>query len=392
MLILPLLLNIALAATDPFCSALSPQNKSMADLKTGLVDPYAALCGDLRNISLGKAPEHQPICSVFWENGQAWWKKWVDERPEELNKGSADFKNPSRKQMRAQGYKLANASELKDLAHLFNEMKAATVSACCAGDSECKKLYLQTTLKFCSDSGADRDADAPDSCAGSLSAAFMGDQDGLTNAWWQKYTPSMTAEQKKQALEDIRKQTPGFQPGVLKSGSVTLSKYIQPSAPPDFYVLRHELGHACSFVQRQIAAKKGSIGEQDFPLQGYSQEYCKDRQPGPASMSIIDKVIPTAAQQAVKSCLTERIHKEVADTKDPAYVPGACFGAKVEEAMGDSFSAMTSLPEDMFETVGRLCLNAPSSTHLSGYSNLECLVKNVPGYAKRVHEGLRCAK
>ncbi|MGZ6449729.1 MAG: hypothetical protein ACXWRA_16955, partial [Pseudobdellovibrionaceae bacterium] len=99
-----LLLSFVVAA--PYCSPedSNSNKKTIEIIQSTIVNPINSFCTDLKNIENNKDTLHKPICSIFWKNGQAWWKKAAEEKPETLNKDSKEYKNPSRNQMLAREY------------------------------------------------------------------------------------------------------------------------------------------------------------------------------------------------------------------------------------------------------------------------------------------------
>ncbi|MGZ3743764.1 MAG: hypothetical protein ACXWRA_07930, partial [Pseudobdellovibrionaceae bacterium] len=264
-----------------------------------------------------------------------------------------------------------------------------TAPLCCGQDSECAKAYLETPLKFCSDPKAEADPNAPDPCSKSKKAFFSVEHEALLGAWFYEKV-NESPQDRLQLLAKIKKEIPNLSLEKIWSGYISLGKYKFGKDMLEPYIFRHELGHACNFVRRQIAAKKGTQDSLISFADDYNTVYCKPQTDAHANFRIIDQLLAGKNAVDLKLCIQDRIKNETQNPKDYAYVPGSCFGSKMEEATADAFSAFTAKPDEMTNLVYRLCDNAVSANHFSGYSTFECFIKNVPGFASQVSRGIAC--
>ncbi|MGZ3769150.1 MAG: hypothetical protein ACXVCP_06685 [Bdellovibrio sp.] len=392
MLFISVFLSIAVAA--PYCSLESSDNnkKTIETIQTNIVSPFNLFCADLKNIVNNKEPQHHPVCSAIWEKGQAWWKKMAEEKPAELNKHSDEYKNPSRNEMLAHGFSIALPSELKKIEAKFNALKARTVPQCCGNDVECSKAYLATSLKFCSDPKAEADPNAPDPCADAKEAYFNADRKAKLGAWFLK-TSNELPQFRLELLAKVRKEFPQFEEEMIRPGFVTLSKYKSNESNSNTYADRHELGHACNFIRRQIASKSGTKDSLvSWETDDYDKIYCKPQSGVHYNFTFIDTLFPGKSAVDLKICIQDRIKSETQDPKDYAYFPDSCIGSKIEEAMADAFASLTANPDELAELTSTLCMNAVSAIHFSGYSTFDCFIKNVPGFADKISRGISCPK
>lgn len=386
---------MSLAWANPYCSPENNQNeKTLASFKQDVVDPWKNFCGDLQAISRNQPPKTEPICKSLWEGGEPWWKKIAESHPEQLNKFSAEFKNPSRRELEKNGMAVKTTADKKAEEKAFNDLKQRTAGSCCGSDSECKKLYVGTSLTFCSSPAADANPDLPDECAGSSEAYFNPGMEGHLAFWFQRNKGKMTDDYKAQTLAALKEKYPNFNPNETYSGTVSTEKYKRGTNISE-YVLRHELGHACDFVRQELMLKRGekftfksSFGTSDYREDGACQESADNA----FYFEIADNLVPASQAVGLKACIKDRLTKETSDPRDYAYMEGACYGFKVTEATGDTFAALTAKNDKLPNLIHTLCFNGVDPIHFSGYSTLECVAKNVKGFAQRAAEAVSCPK
>ena len=392
-MIFSVLFSVALAA--PLCSPEGGTSTSKTDITDGLAPAVRAFCTDIKNLRENREAVNKPLCSAFWTDGNAWWKKITEKNPESLNKNSGEYKDPSRRDMLKAGYTFASEAQLVKINEEFSNMKARTAIQCCGSDQRCITTYMATSLRFCSDPKSEQDETAPDPCASSGSAYFTVDRKTQLTYFanynhWERMPPETLA----QIMDQMKMNgEPNFVVGSINPGYISLNRYISPRGKSDDYTYRHELGHACNFVRRQLAVKDGvtNYSMKDSVVTEMA-EYCKQSSQPSYDFTMLDNAYKGKNTSPLKNCIQQGIEEETNNTKDYAYIPNACFNSKIEEATADAFSALTAQKNEAGRLIWTLCTNSPSAIHYSGYKTLECVMKYAPEMNTVIADGIECPK
>jgi hypothetical protein len=158
---------------------------------------------------------------------------------------------------------------------------------------------------------------------------------------------------------------------------VSISRYDRANDDGStLWTFRHELGHACSHIRRQIATRNGSPLNAGEDYTSGADNYCRYRSQGYQQFSFMGEFMHPENARETGTCVSNAIRSEVRSRSDQSYIENACYGAKVEEGLAEAFAILTATPEDVFFNLKRSCTYPPSRLHLTGHKIVQCIVQH----------------
>lgn len=357
----------------------APQKASTkeASIKSDLcstLNKYATLAIANEAITL-KIDKDKNICDEVWR----------EEKSVEINKPNVKTNDdipyipPSRQQMLANGYKLATEDQKQELVESLKNQTKPFSELCCRDNIDCKKALDKIEIKFCHDFEADRNAQLPDSCI----------ENGLP-----KYeTPSV------EAINNNAKKSTTPLPG-----AIVFSSFFKKDNLKTIRNLTHELGHACSAIQRQIAIlqKEDSDGEaaSTFSQAEVVEQGIKTRKKISTECEINKK--SQLAYQKLFTKITESekfaacVFDMIQSFTNPAsssYINDACAVKQIEESTAETLNLIfliqnkKIIPNFFPNTV---CGSGISMMHPRNSQLTKCLLLSSPGLVAQIRSALAC--
>jgi hypothetical protein len=382
------LAGVMAKAEDQSCR-LSHGPESLKQVATFISQPYIEICDDLHKIEAGNEPQNKPLCSVFWPNHKAPFEQILKSNPESLNKWSADVKNPSQVEMAASGQKLGSLEEMGQIEKKYFEYRDKLKTECCHNDSTCIQAFQKIPLEFCK---SPDDPKVPDPCAYQGTGTFSMNEEEQIQTWMNLNSLTTSPTPFDLQAKTYLTQHPELatKRGKIAFGHISMSRYFHLTSPNLPYLFQHELGHACSVIQRQIASLKSQTIDKQGEVNAFSMSlYCQNIQPKYANLSIINQFEEKKVSSRIEKCIMDRIRNETLNPDDHAYAAKSCFGAKIEEATADIFAAYSSV-NGILDTLPFHCSNYPDPIHIGGFSVVECLSLHSAKYRAQVKTGIQC--
>lgn len=305
------------------------------------------------------------LCEGDWKTTTP---PWVND-PNIQAYGSGDYQSISRSEfLKKNSYRILSADEKKKQLRDSKQIQREVTQMCCDGDKACSQAMAKVKINYC-ESDADRDPSKADDCE-LLDGEYQLDaqeQAALTLAMQLPLSMNLSAAQLTESeisgAQAALKGHPAT--GFPVTGTIQLSPYadkygglIQNDG------VRHELGHACSFIKRQLATSGlgGASAARSFLDRSEGRCYLKREQTEDAYAN----VLPAATVK----CLTDLAAKST-DESSSAFIINSCQTGKIEEATAEAFALMAS-PKPMPE---RACSREPSRIHPSSVDVYTCLLK-----------------
>ncbi|MCC2680153.1 MAG: hypothetical protein K0R29_2729, partial [Pseudobdellovibrio sp.] len=190
------------------------------------------------------------------------WADQIRENPDSVDKSSDNYDGDlSPAQMAERGQTMASRSELQQMEALFARTKTNTVQRCCGSNRECATAFRAVRLQFCTNPRASTHPNEPDRCTGRDSGIFTVTPDEIYMSWWHLRISRLPESQREAAREAAIREHPQLRNklGLIAPGMVSISRYDRANDDGStLWTFRHELGHACSHIRRQIATRNGS--------------------------------------------------------------------------------------------------------------------------------------
>lgn len=307
------------------------------------------------------------------------WADQVRDRPESYNKSSKDYEgNSSPAQMAERGITMASRAELRAMETLFTQTKNNVAERCCGTNRECAGLFRQVRLQFCTNPRALTHPNEPDPCTSSEAGVYTQSDDEMYMQWWlyqvardpegvREATRTATLAKRPQLRNRLGQVAPGF---------VKFSRYERADSGETLWTFRHELGHACSSIRRQIAARNGSRITASDDYNPDPKAYCKySGQTFQQYTFMAEYMRPENAREAGE-CISNGIREEFRNKNNESYIANACYGSKVEEGLAEAFAILSAAPENVMYNLERSCTFPPTRVHFTGHKIIKCIVAN----------------
>ncbi|RYZ87872.1 MAG: hypothetical protein EOP06_11925 [Proteobacteria bacterium] len=300
-------------------------------------------------------PPNLCTTSELWPGGSPPWKTAAS-RVALAAHGTLSAVPATRASFVASGWKVRTASERDAYLESIETMRDRVATACCGPDQSCGSLMRSIKVMSCV-SAADQNSALSDDCT-------------LNNGVYD-HTP----EQNK-ALKEIVAGNKGVE---VQVGTIILSPYVDakgnPKAP--FATVQHEFGHACSFIKKQIAAKKpethpGFIAREW--MDAWFNNAC-DAGEEVNRLAYGSMLSNTNLSAKVFECIAG-LPQHSLNPSSSAYFEKSCPLRKMEEAMAEALSIAVTQPlvPNGFPT--RFCGASPSRVHPAMADVFACAVKN----------------
>jgi|GEM_PF-5167819 len=337
------------------------------------------------------------LCAPTWKSTTPVWMK-----PEVMEAqkvyGTADFKPQPRADWLKDHMRMVLSPEAKtQILNQALDVREKTAQACCGTDSECLAAVRKVRVSVC-ESPADQDPSLPDPCeanGGQFSLSTVEQATVLTQMQYSfgvgRYgTPAEVQRVISEAKETLR-QNISFGSAFPASGEIRLSPFGHLDGAPlsEIQTLRHEFGHACSFIKRQIASEIGKPHAEDAAMSFYQRYTADCGLHESRGLNAYGPLLKSAGAGAhVMPCLLN-LAEQSTDQISSAYFPGSCELSKIEEATAEAFSMLNSdiVPDDYPH---RACSRLPSKLHPASTDVFTCLVKADAGFRKKLESKLRC--
>ncbi len=309
---------------------------------------------------------------------------------------------PSRKDILAiPGVALASAEDNQKFLQHIRDLRADVMDPCCGKDEECRKAMESVEPYICSESAVNQDPTKEDPCYNR-----PGSYGGGSNSDFQKYwnmmmfakdqvkffRPQDIASFKKWADEAKSSIQPELY-GKPIVGNIIVSPYTDGGERTiGDSSLRHEYGHACSDIQRQLQMyRSNSISAFNSLLRVY-------RDPGDPWACALDPTYNQVFQDildnvpngyAVMNCVFG-IAWQVNNLKSQGFQDGGCPASKLEEGTAMVFEQLTSI--STYSDPDGLCWGVPSHIHPHNSHIFECLLQNSEDFRQKAKKALSCDK
>lgn len=312
-------------------------------------------------------------------------KVWREEKSVEINKPNVKTKRdipcipPSRQQMLANGYTLATEDQKQELVESLKSQIKPFSELCCRDNSDCKKALDKIEIKFCHDFEADQNAQLPDSCIESTLPYYE--------------VPSIEA-----INNNAKKSTTPL------AGAIVLSSLFKKDNLKTIRNLTHELGHACSAIQRQIAIlqKEDSDGEMasTFSQIELVEQGIKNRKKTSTECEINKKgqlayqklFTKITESEKFAACVFDMVQSFTVPTSS-SYINDACAIKQIEEITAETLSLnfliqnKEIIPKFFPNTV---CGSGISTMHPRNSQLTKCLLLSSPGLVAQMRSALAC--
>jgi len=330
--------------------------------------------------------------SAVSEVGVPEWAEEIRENPDSTDKSSENFTGDSSPaEMAERGRTMASPAELREIETLYAQTRASVASRCCGTDRECRSVFSRVPLQFCTNPRATTHPNEPDRCTGRESGIYTVRDDELYLSWWLLRISRLPQAQREATRAYILREHPQLKArlGDVVPGTIVVSRYKRATDGATLVTLRHELGHACSNIRRQIATRDGSRSNPGNDFSGV-ENYCRYSDQSFQHYSFMGDLMHPENSRRTGECISSRIREEFRDRSDQAYIPNACYGAKIEEGMAEAFALLTATTENIFENIERSCTYPPSRVHFTGHKIVQCIVENSPNFRSRILSAPLC--
>lgn len=348
--------SAALERTRKFCSLLSEYGSSKKPL-AGMGAGSAAASGELPN-----------LCSAVWAGGKP--PVLTPEQKSVMQKyGTRDRETRSRSAMLADGYAVLTPEQRTANLKVYGRIRDEMASTCCGSDDACSKAVSRVRLLYCS-SAADKNPSLKDSCTGEPGSFSLSD-----------------AEAK--GLDDAN--TYGRAAAVV-SGRIVLNPYIDQSgrlvAAPETF--RHEMGHVCSIVRKQLAGAGDSHAAFNTRELMLGQLYGSCSMPDVMVKPVYDELgRAVSLESGVTDCL-RRLAAQADNPKSSLFVKDSCYPARVEEGFAETMAVLGSNPVAPRIFPQRACKSPSSRYHPASWDTFACVARHSAVVRKRLSDAFVC--
>ncbi|MES2857454.1 MAG: hypothetical protein V4692_16405, partial [Bdellovibrionota bacterium] len=199
------------------------------------------------------------VCTPIWVKGIAPWQR-PENRRALIEYGTSKQKHATTHLNHRRGSRYATPQEQVKIIEDAKIERVKVSAECCGSNVACKAAMDKVEFKFCEQS---KDWTKPDRCLSPVASFYMSNGN-LRNIIdtsiqiAQKNFPKLTLNERRNLESMVEKKEPrassefDFSPGWVK-----MTNYVfgEGNTFVSEATLRHELGHACSHVQRQLALK-----------------------------------------------------------------------------------------------------------------------------------------
>jgi hypothetical protein len=383
-------------------------NSCLCDASGGAVTPSLDtsdrnLCSVIDSIAAEGHPDvfnpKNPygMCAPSWKSATPYWQT-----PDGMKLiqayGTAAFQAVTRAEFVKRGHALLSDDERASARLRAVRIRGEAATQCCGTDATCAAAMNSVTVKIC-ESDADHDANALDWCEATagkyvnnsvqMAVMTLRLRDSLATAGLNSTRiQEIVAEAQKtlggQSLES-------FPDPVV--GEIQLSPYSNTDAGHfvSDTTYRHEFGHACSYIRRQLLAKKGNPHAGDVAMTFFQRIMPKCENDSTQIENAYGSQLERAgSNRHVFACLSDLASKST-DVTSSAYIPNSCPAYKIEEIMADAFSMYTgsAFPEAFPE---RACNRYPSTMHGAPVDVLTCMLSGDAHFRQALKTKLECSK
>lgn len=375
------------------------------------------VCEDVRNLAVGNRPQNQIICETYWpkqvaivvtakrpssestpdseikseatvtEIGVPQWSDTVREKPQSVDKHSAAFEgDKSPEQMANEGKTLATPGDLQTMETSFVSLRNGMADRCCGTNSECLSSFKAVRIQFCTNPRAVTHPNEPDRCTGRDSGFYTTTGDEHIMRWWNLYILSLPQNHHEPNRAALLQKYPQLRGrlGSVAPGFISVSRYDRADQLDTQWTFRHELGHACSSIRRQMAVRDSTQLRAGDDYNPDPKELCRYKEGGYQQFTFLGEYLRPENSRAVGTCLSTAIRNEVRNKNDQAYMRNACYGSKIEEGIAETFALLTADKDQIFQNLNNSCSYPPSPVHFSGYKIIQCLVENSPQFRNKI--------
>jgi hypothetical protein len=347
----------------------------------------ANMCNVIKELSKGdpkKFDTKNPygLCAPIWKSPVPGWTRPEAQKALQVY-GTSDFQPlPRNEYMRLKGFSVLREQGRAALIKQTDDIREGSAKACCGTDSDCLSAMRGVRVSVCS-SPADQDPSQPDPCEAVGGSYNLTTKENAVMALTMKDSVTLFStglpSQTSKVIEEARALLGGTSmllEAYPATGEIVLSPYVTSRGEPisEMGTLRHEFGHACSFIKRQIAAKPGKSRAREnamsfFMRRGTSCELDPDVHKA-AYGSLLKE---TGASRDVEACLLDLARQSTVETSS-AYIPNSCQLNKIEEATAEAFAFYT-LPIMPDSFPDRACSRLPSTKHPASVDVFTCVIK-----------------
>jgi hypothetical protein len=390
-------LNSAVRMSGPVCSGAEPspgvfQTASISTSREAMCSVLDHLAKDGRP-GLFDTQNPYGLCAPVWGQPLPEWTR-PSVQASLQTYASADWIAPTRNQYLAQGFKLLTPDARQTILRDALRLREESTKLCCGSDVACTNLMRQVRVEFCT-SEADQDPSKQDPCLFSAGVYALSTVEQAEVASTLKNSLDADPGVAIRRIVDEANRTLTAN-GVLfasypVSGGIRLGPYAnrngEAQASPG--TLRHEFGHACSFIKRQIEASPGR------PSSDHAARTFFDRYGFPCAIN--DERVRSAygpllktlgADDNVELCLID-LAKKSTDPNSSAFIANSCPINKIEEATAEAFSLLSlKLQPDAYPQ--RACAMRPSKLHPASTDVFTCIVKGDARIRRRMMAAYAC--
>jgi hypothetical protein len=378
-------------------------------------EAYGSLNAFCDGLAKDKAPAtaYQPDmgpCQSMWKDGTPPWNAWPDVHARASVWASKDFKAPTRNEvLNARGWHPGDPREIDAFLKHAESIRDQTASECCKGlqdeeNAECLSAFHGVEVSVCHDEAAERNPDAPDPCLAKTGGYVLSAEASTRIGMLLTESISVVDDAMNKAGGDMeywREQTRESRKKLPKKPGEHLPIHGGIQFPPFFsgdgisstpdHMIRHELGHACSDIRRQISAiKPGPQRMAQFFawLPELGDNFCDLYEPNQEAYKPLFKDIEGG--DSILKCLI----KENSDSQSPfhpAHIDKDCPAKKLEEASAEALGFLFNTKEITQSVPYPTCDYNPSRIHQASALVFKCLIRNSQSFKARVERDL-CLK
>lgn len=329
------------------------------------LDAYAASTKPLQ--FNGSDPKN--LCSVVWEKGEPQWFDPKERKILALH-GTKQKRIPTRAELLAQGFKVRTAPERNAYLLASEKIRNRMAGVCCAGETACLSAMRAVRVTSCV-SEADQNPKLVDPCA-DVNGEYL-----MSNV-------------EKRELQEF---TLGKPRDRVLSGGIVLSPYVFASgnSVAAEATVRHELGHACTVIRRQISALKGAENAMNASesLDAQMSGSCNGSFVNDTAYVGVFNGASADAGEKVLSCLKVQTKKSL-EPKSTVFFEETCEGFKLEEGIAEGLSIAGTQNLIPNGYPNRFCRATPSRQHMASAEVLACLLNNDPRLRAKFRSSLGC--
>lgn len=283
------------------------------------------------------------------------------------------FKEPSQESSHVQP--MGPEARVK-LTEGFEWEKYRLSKACCGSDETCQILIRSVTLRFCK---LKDDPKAPDPCVANGTYYTLGNWDDKSR-WLAKLKSGAS-------LSDLKGQFP------VAAGEITMSpledtETHQPYFGANLTGLRHELGHACSRIKRDLFISQG-VPEAARDLLSFKD--CTINSDRSKLYKTLNDGLGISQETA--SCLEANAKgAKNARFKKQGSCKNGCESSYIEESLANVLALIQMDPSEIASRlIPDLCNAARDSVHGLASDDLRCAL-NTPSLRNKIEDGIACVK